>query len=74
MRCNSKNFQHIEKFLRSYVDNLVFQRPLKFQVDRIKIVRVLLLAELKNAVLRKSVQPALWRSTRKTVTLKIKYF
>ena len=53
MPCNSKNFQHIGKILRTSVNNLVLQIPLKFQVDRIKIIRVLLLAELKNAVLRK---------------------
>ena len=50
MPCNSNNFQHIEKILYISVDNLVVQIPLKFQVDWIKIVRVLLLAELKNAV------------------------
>ena len=39
MPSNSNNFQHIEKILRSSVDNLVLQILLKFQVDRIKIVR-----------------------------------
>ena len=48
---NSNNSQLIEKTLRTCIDNLILQIPLKFQVDRIKIVRVLLLAELKNAVL-----------------------
>ena len=54
MTLNLNNFQHIEKILRISVDNLVLQVPLKFKVDRIKIVRVLPLAELKNALLTKS--------------------
>ena len=54
MPCNSKIFQHIEKVLRTSVDNLVLQIPLKFHVDRMKIVRILLLAQLKKAVLRKA--------------------
>ena len=51
MPCNSNNSQYID----NSVDNLVLPIPLKFQVDRIKIVRVLLLVELKNAVLRKRI-------------------
>ena len=34
----TNNFQHIEKILRIFIDNLVIQIPLKFEVDRIKIV------------------------------------
>ena len=56
MPCNSKNFQHIEKILGTSVDNLVLQTSLKFQVDQIKIVRVLLQVKLKNAVLKKTLQ------------------
>ena len=41
-------FQRIRKILRTSVDNLVLQIPLKSQVDRIKTVLVLLLGELKN--------------------------
>ena len=52
--CNSNNFQHIEKILRTSVDNSLLQIPSEFQVDRINIFRVLLLAELKNFVLRKT--------------------
>ena len=47
-------FSHIKKFLPTFVDNLVIQMPLKFQVARIKIVRILLLVELKNTVFRKT--------------------
>ena len=54
MPCDSNNFQYIEKVLRTSVDNLVLQIPLKFQVERIKIIWVILLAELKNTVLRKT--------------------
>ena len=54
MPCSSKNFQHIRKILRASVDNLVLKIALKFQVDRIKIVSVLLLAELNNSVLKKT--------------------
>ena len=54
MPCNSNNFQHIKKILRTSIDYLVLQIPLKFQVDRIRIVRVLLLDVLKDAVLRKT--------------------
>ena len=50
MLCDSKNFQHIEKISSTNVENLV---PLKFQVNRIKKNRVVLIAELTNAVLRK---------------------
>ena len=50
MPCNSNNFEHIEKILRNSVANLVLKISLKFQVDRITIVRVLLLAELENTV------------------------
>ena len=53
MLFNSNNSQHIEKIFRIFVDNLILQLSLKFQVDRTKIVRVLLLAELKKGVLRK---------------------
>ena len=53
MPYNSNHFQHIENILRTSVDNLILQIPLKCQVDRIKIVQVLLLVVLKNAVLRK---------------------
>ena len=80
MPYNSNNFQHIEDFLRTPVDDLVLHISLKFQVNRIKIVWVLLLAELKNAVLRKiclKVQIpstcSLRLSTRNAVTLEIKY-
>ena len=66
---------------KSYVHNLVLLIAFRFQIDWIKIVRVLLLAELKNAVLRKTrlkfhSRPTctLRRSTRKAVTWKIKYF
>ena len=52
MPWNSKNFQHIEQILRSSIENSVLQIPIKFQVIRIKIVRVLLLDELKNTILR----------------------
>ena len=38
------NFQNIKKILCTSVDNFVLQILLKFQVDRIKIVRVLLLS------------------------------
>ena len=61
MPCNSNNFQHIKKILRTSVDNLVSEIPnfntqrFKFQVDRKTIIRVLLLAEFKNAVLEKRV-------------------
>ena len=41
-KCNSNNFQNVEKILRISVDNLFLQIPLKFQVDRIIIVWVLL--------------------------------
>ena len=51
MPCKSNNFQDIDKILGIFVENLVLQVPLKFQVDRIKIGRVLLLAELKYVVL-----------------------
>ena len=51
---NSNNFQHIGRILRTSVYNLVLQIPLKFQVDRIKIVPVIQLAKLKKAVLRKT--------------------
>ena len=54
MSCNSNNFQHIEKILRTSVDNSVLPIPLKFKVDGINTVRVLLLGELKNAVLSKT--------------------
>ena len=54
MSCHSNNFQRIGKILRTTVENFVLQIPLKFQVDQIKIVRVLLLAELKNAVFKKT--------------------
>ena len=54
MPCSSNNFQHIKKILRTLVDNLVLQIPLKLQVDRIKIVRFLLLAQFKNELLRKT--------------------
>ena len=81
MPCNSNNFYHIEKILGTSVDDLVLQISLKFQVDRIKILRVLLLAELKNAVLRKTrlnVESlsicSLGSLTWKTKTFKIKYF
>ena len=52
--CNSNNFPHIEKILRTAAGSLVLQRPLKFQVDRIKFFRVLVLAELKNVVSKKT--------------------
>ena len=72
------NFLHIGKIVRTSVDNLVLQILLKFQVDRIKILGVLLRAELTNVVLRKtrlSFKVYLKRrSTRKAVTLKIKHF
>ena len=81
MHCITKNFHDIEKTLCTRVDNLVLQMPLKFQDDRIEIFRVSLLAELKNAVLRKTSLKfaflptcSLRCSTRKAVTLKIKYF
>ena len=54
MPCNSNNFQHTEKVLDTSVDNLVLQIPFEFQVDRIKIARVRILAELKNAFLIKT--------------------
>ena len=54
MPCNSKNFQHIKKIVHSSIDNLILQIPFKFQVDWIKIIWILLLAELKNTVLRKT--------------------
>ena len=54
MPYNSKNIRHIEKILCTSVDNSFLQMPLKFQVDRIKIVRVLPLSELKNTVMRKT--------------------
>ena len=54
MLCNSNNFQRIEKILCISIDNSVLRIRLKFQVDRIKIVRILLLATLKNVVLRKT--------------------
>ena len=38
MPYNSNNFQHIEDFLRTPVDDLVLHISLKFQVNRIKIV------------------------------------
>ena len=44
MSCNSNNLQNT--YVRTSADNLDLQIPLKFQVDRIKIVRILLLAEL----------------------------
>ena len=47
-------FNISKKIVRTSVDNIVLNIPLKFQVDRIKDVRVLLLAALKNAVLRKT--------------------
>ena len=48
MPCNSNNFQHISKKSCDSVDNVALPVPSKFQVDRLKIVRVLLLAGLKN--------------------------
>ena len=54
MHCKLNNFQHIKKILCTSVDNLILQIKLKFQVDRIKIVRALLLTNLKKAVLRKT--------------------
>ena len=54
MPCNFNNFQHIEKNRNCSVDYSILHISLKFQVDRIKIVRVILLTELKNAVLRKT--------------------
>ena len=54
MPCDSNNFQHIVKILPSSVDNFILQIGLKFQVGRIKIVRLLLQTELKNVVLRKT--------------------
>ena len=55
MPYNSNNFQYIEKILRTYVDQLVLYIPLQFQIDRIKIVRVVLLAELKMEFKKKRV-------------------
>ena len=46
MPCNSNNFQHIKKILRTSVDHLVLQIQASLQVDQIKIVRVRLPAEL----------------------------
>ena len=40
MPCNSNNFQHIKNILRTYVDNLFLEIPLKFQVDRLKIKKL----------------------------------
>ena len=40
------------KIYALFVDNLVLQMSIKFQVDRIKIIRALLLDELKNAFKR----------------------
>ena len=81
MLCNSNNFQHIEKMQRASLNNSVSKILLKYQFDRIKIVRVRLLAELKNAVLKKTRLifqnlPTCYqrRLTRKSITLKIKYF
>ena len=54
MSFNSKNFQNIAKIVGTSVDNSVWKIPLKFQVDWIKIIRVLLLAKLKNVVLKKT--------------------
>ena len=80
MPCDSNNSQQIEKIVGTSVDNLVSQILLKFQDDRIKIVRVLQLVVLKNAVFRKTRLEvkslptySLRRSTRNTVTLQIKY-
>ena len=42
MPCNFNDFQHIEKILGTSVNNLVLQKPSKYQVDRTKIVRVCL--------------------------------
>ena len=50
MPCNSNNFHHSEKIQRAYVNNV----DLRFKTDRIRIVRVLLLIELKNEVFRKT--------------------
>ena len=61
MPCNSNNFQHIEKILFTSVHNLVLQITLKFQVYRIIIVRVLLLAELRKYSLKKNVSKSLKR-------------
>ena len=55
MPCDSKNFRYIEKILRNSVDNSVLQILLKFQVDRMKIVRIILLAVLKNKICEKRV-------------------
>ena len=75
------HFQPIEKIPSTSVDNLDLQITFKFQAYRIKIVRVLLLAESKNAILRTTRLKfaflptyTLRRSTRKAVTVKIKYF
>ena len=54
MPFDSNNFQRIEKILRSSADNLSLQIPFKLQVVWIKIAPILLLAELKNVVLRKT--------------------
>ena len=54
MLCISNNFQHVEEILSTSEDNSVLQIPLKIQVDQIKIIRVLLLAWLKNAVLKQT--------------------
>ena len=54
MTCNSNNFQHRKNpTYVGYVDNSILQIPLKFRVYQIKNFRVLLLVDLKNAVLRK---------------------
>ena len=54
MLYNTKNLQRIEKILRAFLDNLILEIPLKLRIDRVKIIRVLVLAELKNAVLRET--------------------
>ena len=39
--CNSNNFQHIKKILRTSIDNLVLQILLQFQIYSIEIVLIL---------------------------------
>ena len=54
MPCYSNNCQNIVKIIYIITNNFVLQIPLKFQVDRIQIFRILLLAKLNYAVLRKT--------------------
>ena len=51
-----KSFYDIEKSVRISLDNLMKEKCAKFQVDWMKIVQLILPADLKNMVLRKTRQ------------------